>query len=239
MEKLYCEAVDPVFLGAFQFLRKIDSGHVVPLADVRSTLKQLIEQGERLVGPKPEWRLVKYALCCWVDEIFTYSNWADKDLWKEKYLEKEFFGESVAFHEFFEKAKEASAASHTNALEVYYLCVVLGFRGVYRGADQPQKIQELERVNLPRDPSEWCRETARSLKARHTLPAFSETVKPLRSNEAHQGRQQLLMSSILAALLIAVAIGGWYFAWKKLNLGQEQETEVSSSHNLVSPPPFH
>lgn len=234
MEKLYCEAVDPVFLGALQFLRKIESGQVVPLADVRTTIKQLIEQGERMIGAKPEWKLVKYALCCWVDEIFTYSNWADKDLWKEKYLEKEFFGERVAFHEFFEKANEASAAAHTNALEVYYLCVVLGFRGVYRGADQPQRIQELERLNLPKDPAEWCRETARSLKARHSLPSFSETVRPLRTNEAHQGRQQLLLSAILTALLVAVALGGWYFAWQKLRPPPPANDEVTWNIDLGS-----
>lgn len=234
MEKLYCDAVDPVFLGALQFLRKIEAGQVVPWADVRTALKQLIEQGERMIGGKPDWKLVKYALCCWVDEVFTYSTWADKDLWKEKYLEKEFFGERVAFHEFFEKANEASREAHTNALEVYYICVVLGFRGVYRGADQPQRIQELERLNLPKDPAEWCRETARALKARHVLPAISETVRPLRTNEAHQGKQQLLLSAILTAILVAVAIGGWYFAWKRFR--QTAATSVESAWNQNTAP---
>lgn len=215
MEKIFCDAVDPVFQGAFHFLRKIDAGQIVALADVRSNLKQLIEQGERIAGSRPEWDLIKYALCCWIDEIFTYSSWADKDLWKEKYLEKEFFGESIAYHEFFQKAKQASASAQTNALEVYYLCVVLGFRGPYRGSDQPQKIAELERLQLPRDPADWFREVSRSLKARHTLPPISEAVTPLRGNEMHEGRQQLLTSSILAALLMALAVGGWFFVWKK------------------------
>jgi type VI secretion system protein ImpK len=235
MEKLYCDAVDPVFLGALQFLRKIDAGQIVPLADVRTALKQLIEQGERMIGPKPEWKLIKYALCCWVDEIFSNSNWPDKGLWKEKPLEKEFFGDRIAFHEFFEKASEAAAASHTNALEVYYLCVVLGFRGVYRGADQPQRIQELERLNLPKDPAEWCRETARSLKARHSLPPFSETVRPLRTNEAQQGKQQLLLSAILTALLVASALGGWYFALQKFNSSSKQEEKVTRQSTFEVP----
>jgi hypothetical protein len=30
-----------------------------------------------------------------------------------------------------------------------------------------------------------------------------------------EGRQQLLTSSILAALLMALAVGGWFFVWKK------------------------
>jgi hypothetical protein len=73
------------------------------------------------------------------------------------------------------------------------------------------------------------------LEARHSLPPFSETVRPLRTNEAQQGKQQLLLSAILTALLVASALGGWYFALQKFNSSSKQEEKVTRQSTFEVP----
>jgi type VI secretion system protein ImpK len=84
---------------------------------------------------------VRYALTCWVDELFIIHSplaWADK--WKERNLEYEIFQTSLAATRFWEQtdivlgrpnASKTSVTPGVDALESFFLCVVLGFRGEY------------------------------------------------------------------------------------------------------------
>jgi len=81
----------------------------------------------------------RYALACWVDELFIihcHSPWADQ--WKEKTIEDELFHTNVAATKFWEQADIAlqrggaartAAPPGSDAIETFFLCVVLGFRG--------------------------------------------------------------------------------------------------------------
>lgn len=81
---------------------------------------------------------IRYALVCWLDELFTVdSPWAEK--WNERKLETTLYGTNDRAWKFWEQAKQADARSGTDALETFYLCVVLGFRGELRG--QADKLQ--------------------------------------------------------------------------------------------------
>jgi type VI secretion system protein ImpK len=71
---------------------------------------------------------VRYALVCWLDELFTARGpWAEE--WNEHKLEVELYGSNDRAWKFWEQAKLAQNRATTDALEVYYLCVMLGFRG--------------------------------------------------------------------------------------------------------------
>jgi type VI secretion system protein ImpK len=84
---------------------------------------------------------VRYALTCWVDELFIIHcplAWADK--WKERNLEDEIFQTSTAATRFWEQADivlgrpnavKPTVTPSLDALETFFLCVVLGFRGAY------------------------------------------------------------------------------------------------------------
>jgi type VI secretion system protein ImpK len=90
----------------------------------------------------------RYALACWIDELFiVYSSWADK--WKPLILEQALFGSRERATRFWEQvdimlrrpnAPRASSPPGTDAVETFFLCIVLGFRGTYR--EDPQKIRE-------------------------------------------------------------------------------------------------
>jgi type VI secretion system protein ImpK len=81
---------------------------------------------------------VRYALACWLDELFTcYSPWASA--WNEHKLEVELYGSNDRAWRFWEQARLAQSRPGGEALEAFFLCVALGFRGELR--DQPDKLQ--------------------------------------------------------------------------------------------------
>ena len=81
---------------------------------------------------------VRYALACWLDEVFVLDPvWGSR--WNEHKLEVSIFGTNDRAWMFWEKARLASGRTETDILEVYYLCVMLGFRGELR--EDPEKLQ--------------------------------------------------------------------------------------------------
>ncbi len=72
---------------------------------------------------------IRYAMVCWLDEIFIRdSPWREQ--WRNQCLELglRYDGVERAWR-FWEQAELASARPNTDALEVFYLCAMLGFRG--------------------------------------------------------------------------------------------------------------
>jgi type VI secretion system protein ImpK len=93
-----------------------------------------VERGDKYLG-------IRYALVCWLDEIFILdSPWKDK--WSEHSLEVDIYKSRERAWKFWEQADWASARPATDGIEVFYLCVMLGFRG-----DKAGKPDEL---------SAWC-----------------------------------------------------------------------------------
>ncbi len=93
---------------------------------------------------------MQYALVCWLDETFNNAGWA---AWGADMLEPKVFNSAIGGGHFW---------THTSVvvgdvLEVYYLCVVLGFRGTKQGT--PLVIQDwlvAAREQLASDqPREW------------------------------------------------------------------------------------
>lgn len=90
----------------------------------------------------------RYALACWIDELFiVHSLWADR--WKPLVLEQALFGTRLRAERFWEQveivlrrpnAPRPSNPPGPDALETYFLCIILGFRGTHR--ENPGKIRE-------------------------------------------------------------------------------------------------
>ncbi|MBU1424465.1 MAG: type IVB secretion system protein IcmH/DotU [Gammaproteobacteria bacterium] len=88
---------------------------------------------------------VKYALAAFVDEKVMSSAWPHKLSWMGKPLQLEYFGDNLGGEGFFQKLAKLRQSGNRNidALEVYYLCLQLGFEGMYRlrGLEQLQALQ--------------------------------------------------------------------------------------------------
>lgn len=117
--------------------------------DLRSKLEQAFADFERRcyetqidTGTVSE---VKYALAAFVDEKVMSSAWPHRLTWMGKPLQIEYFGDNLAGEGFFQKLTKLRQSGDRNidALEVYYLCMQLGFEGMYRmrGLEQLQALQ--------------------------------------------------------------------------------------------------
>ena len=83
----------------------------------------------------------KYAFCAAVDEIILTSQFRIKDEWERKPLQLTLFGEQLAGENFFVRLEELRNGSgkHLQALEIFHMCLLLGFQGKYI-LEGPEKL---------------------------------------------------------------------------------------------------
>lgn len=88
---------------------------------------------------------MKYVMAALVDEIILNSRWEGRIEWMSKTMQLHFFGEHIAGEKFFSRLNALRQDSYKNIdlLEGYYLCLQLGFAGVYRVREQEQ-LQALQ-----------------------------------------------------------------------------------------------
>ncbi|WP_341667144.1 type IVB secretion system protein IcmH/DotU [Alcaligenes sp. SDU_A2] len=75
----------------------------------------------------------KYAFCATVDEIILQSDFAVKQEWYIRPLQLTLFGDQLAGANFFERLEELrlEGAARLPSLEVFHMCLLLGFQGKY------------------------------------------------------------------------------------------------------------
>jgi len=86
----------------------------------------------------------KFALVAFLDETIISSEWNQKEAWLSEPLQIKMFDTFNAGEEFFIYLNDLRQRSSTNKdiLEIYYLCLALGFKGKY----QLQSPESLRRI---------------------------------------------------------------------------------------------
>jgi type VI secretion system protein ImpK len=86
----------------------------------------------------------KYAFCATVDEIVLSSNMEIRNVWERAPLQLLLFGDQVAGENFFTELEEVRrrGAASVQALEVFYMCLLIGFEGKY-ALDDKEKLNYL------------------------------------------------------------------------------------------------
>jgi type VI secretion system protein ImpK len=157
--------VHPVLTYALQLKERLERGEPCDIDNEQATLKsQLMTENEarRLadfggdggtdqsiagatrMGGDPGRRTsdhflgIRYALVCWLDEMFILdSPWSVE--WNERKLEASLYGTNDRAWKFWDQARRAESRPGSDALEVFFLCVMLGFRGDLR--DEPDRLE--------------------------------------------------------------------------------------------------
>jgi len=103
----------------------------------RSHIKEFltgIERGAtKLNSAAEDVHLCKYAFCATVDELILMSQFKVRDAWQRQPLQLQFFGEQLAGEQFFVKleALRREGAARIQILEVFHMCLLMGFQGKY------------------------------------------------------------------------------------------------------------
>ena len=156
MRKEIADLVYPVLTYALRVKEQLARGEAPVLQKEQAALKGLLKSADEarrwgeysgdntatstaVGGRSSEGFLgIRYALVCWLDEIFIFdSPWRVE--WNENKLETALYGTNERAEKFWEQARRAEARPSSDALEVFFLCVMLGFRGETR--NNPERLR--------------------------------------------------------------------------------------------------
>lgn len=208
MTPTFAAAIDPVFLQVLGLVDRISRNEALTAQEERSTLLNVLRDAEAQLAQKHDWELAKFALVAWIDDLLIEAPWPGRLWWKENALEVELFKTRDRATLFYAKAQEAASLTRRDALEVFYVCAVLGFRGLYR---DPQAAFLADQLKLPTDLESWARQTAKAIQLGQGRPTIEEKPRPASSAPPLEGKFVLLGSTVICVVLAAVTAGvGWY-----------------------------
>lgn len=156
MTPRFADAVDPVLIHVFALLERIDGGGEISPAEEKRTLEGLLQRADERLGVQTEnWNLAKYAIVSWVDEMLVDAHiWTGQDWWRDNVLEWSTFSSRRCNDLYYVNANTALNSDSDDALQMIYICVMLGFRGLYRDARLNRML--IDKHGLPNDLSAWA-----------------------------------------------------------------------------------
>ena len=204
----FAEAIDPVLMRVLGLLERISRDEPVSAEEEREAIRGYLAQAEARLGKRPDWELASYALVSWIDEVLIEAPWKGREWWVNNTLEWEKFRSADCAELFYRKAQEAGALPNRDALEVFYVCVVLGFRGLYR--DPAAGAALAEPLGLPPDLETWAKRTGMAIRlgqGRPRIPTVSGTIQGASPLDG----PLMLVWSLFLAMILAAATG--ILAW--------------------------
>lgn len=150
---------------------------------LRGNVKRLVlaadEEGRRAGYSGVDVKYVMYAVVAYVDETVLNAGHASFQAWAMRPLQEEIFGKQVAGEAFFQYLNQLMARDDSedlaDVLEVYLLCLLLGFRGRYASAAHETLDAIVGRVGdrigrirgpVAWPPREWAPNAPAALRAR-------------------------------------------------------------------------
>ena len=204
-------AVDPIFLHVLDLLDRIANHQEPSPTEERVRIVALIDQAEASVGGE-EWELAKYALVSWIDEMLVDAPWEGRNWWSNNVLEMDLFNSRLCNEQFYVRARQAASLTSRDALEVFYVCVVLGFRGLYH--DEMMAAAFAPRNSLPADLQTWATQAAMSIRLGQGRPALGDPGRDVHGAPPLPGKSVVVWPWLATAMLAAVnLLVGYYLYW--------------------------
>lgn len=213
MRPRFSLAVDPILLDVLNLLDQISANEPVSAEEARDRIQNRFRETDARLTTDHErdgWELAKYALVAWIDDVLIDAPWAGSTWWENNSLEFAFFNTRERATSFFKKADEAALLTRRDALEVFYVCVILGFRGLYALQDATFLAEQLE---LPPDAPSWQKRVARLIEYGQGRPPIDGIPRPGAGAPPLEGKFQLLSTGMItvALALTAVVLGYYVF----------------------------
>ncbi len=127
----FAAVVNPTIHFVLETAEELRSGRVGDVPAKRQQIRNLFDEAGRQAAissaavSKQEFELARRALVYWTDEILTLAD----SNWQRMTLEWEFFNSQDRAFRFYVDGELEAKRSSANVIELWYLCVVLGFEG--------------------------------------------------------------------------------------------------------------
>jgi type VI secretion system protein ImpK len=117
---------------ALQLKRSGDPGDAEMMRQkIDEQFRSLETRARQADVPQEDVQQAKYAIAAFIDEMILTSSWPLKESWADKPLQLAYFNDFAAGEEFYNRIDTLRGAKRNGVLEVYYLCLSLGFRGKF------------------------------------------------------------------------------------------------------------
>ena len=210
MQEEIAKLVYPVLLRGLRLKERLGSGEVLDFDAEQAALRSLLltdlearrwteygGEGESIQARDSEsaiepFKGIRYALTCWLDEIFILdSSWESR--WNEYKLEVGLYASNDRAWRFWQQANLAEKRPGGDALETFFLCVVLGFHG--------------ERVQEPAKLVAWTSAARAQITRGQGQPwAAPPELEPSTNVAPLRGRQKLQRALLIGGALLLVLL---------------------------------
>ena len=206
MRPEFAEAVDPIFCYVLDLLERIDRGEAISAETVRAAVNDRFKLAESNTPDMDSWQAARHALVYWIDEMLVTVPWAGREHWKGNgSLGWKYFNTNTREFDFFVEARKTREQDLQDALEVYYTCVALGFRGIYANTGQASVLARQQ--SLPANLEMWARETAVAIPRGQRLPPIHwRNLQEIDGAPPLTARQSLFWSGVTAIVLILLIL---------------------------------
>ncbi len=188
-----------------------------PLTDVdafRRRMKAALQEAEREAGVagygSGEIRDAEFAVVAFLDEAILSSKEPKAEEWRKKPLNIELFGQAVAGDVFFDKLldieRRRDSAQLADLLEVYLLCLLLGFEGRFAPPLRGEAFRIMERL---RGRIETIRGTDYELS-----PPMEFRAEPVAAAAAPAPNWWWWVAGSIAAAVLLFFLYQWSLSWR-------------------------
>jgi type VI secretion system protein ImpK len=200
------ENLASIFQECFTIVGRLRTGAVSEEAPFRRRVIELLraaqENARRCEYSDAAGKSCVMALVAFLDESVLNSTGSSFEQWRGKPLQEELYGHSLLGDKFFDNLKRLLAQDDgdelADVLEVYYLCLLLGFRGRYAVSSDRDLNVELHRVE--------------NRLSRLRAPSMTNIAGPLGALRGEGGYRRRSTPRLLALAAIAVLAAILLFA---------------------------
>jgi type VI secretion system protein ImpK len=166
----------------------------------------------------------RYALVAFIDEQILKSTWPGRAEWMNQPLQLVLYREFTAGENFFARMRALlNQGGREAALEVYYLCLALGFRGAYGVSGNAGALQTFT--------SAAQQQIARRLPLTGKISPHAQP-----RDRAHaEKKSNAALIAVLVGSLLVVGVGVGWLQWSLNSTIKDAVVAIPSKTSTVSP----
>ncbi len=136
----------------FDLILRLRAGIIQPSNELRSQIGRLLKDFEdralRYRHRESVIQVAKFGLAAFVDEAVLTNNFSLREEWEKYPIQLEHFGEQLAGDKFYEKLEAMLRQTDVtaDAVEIYYVCMLLGFKGKYAVYEKEQLLKTMQKT---------------------------------------------------------------------------------------------
>lgn len=136
----------------FDLILRVKAGIVPPSNELRPKVESMFDDFERRAERyRFNHKIVsvaKFGLAAFVDETVLTNNFPLRNEWEKNALQLKYFGEQLAGNKFFDKLESMLPQIEVtqDAVEIYYYCMLLGFKGRYAVYEQEKLLAIMQKT---------------------------------------------------------------------------------------------